>query len=230
VFAFFSLAGLLPGGEARPIALDTNAAGDWPIVVLSLLAILTTLGWLVARPQLVPRRAVTRSEELGGHLAAMLVLGVFALVVAAQNPYALIFVLPSLHAWLWLPHAPDRIDARALVYAAGFLGPLLLLGSFAFRFGLGLDTPWYLLALAAVGYIPLPLALAFLAWGAAAAQVGALASGRYAPYPARDERPERGPLRESVRQLVLLFRRARGRRRRLVAVDSEERVDELGEG
>ena len=227
LFAFFTFAGLLPNGAARPIALDTPVAGDWPTLVLLVFTGLTTLGWLVARPQLVRRQEVTRSDELGGHLAAMLVLGLVALVVAAQNPYALIFVLPSLHAWLWLPHVADRLEARLLVYAAGFAGPLLLLGSFAFRFGLGLDAPWYLIALAAVGYIPLPLMLAFLAWGAAATQVGALAAGTYAPYPAREERPERGPLRESIRQLVLLTRRRREPPRRLHAVETDESADEL---
>jgi Peptidase family M28 len=225
VFSFFAFAGLLPNGEARPIALDTSVAGDWPVLVLIVLASLTTLGWFVARPRLVPRRDVTRSEELGGHLAAMLALGVVALVVAAQNPYALIFVLPSLHAWLWLPHVADRLGARLAVYALGFAGPLLLLGSFAFRFGLGFDAPWYLLALASVGYVPLPLLLAFLAWGAAATQVGALTLGRYAPYPAREERSERGPLRESIRQLVLLTRRPRGGRPHLEAVEPEESAE-----
>jgi hypothetical protein len=228
VFAFFAFAGLLPNGEARPIALDTQVAGDWPVFVLMVFASLTTLGWLVARPRLVPHRDVTRSEELGGHLAAMLALGVVALVVAAQNPFALIFVLPSLHAWLWLPHVADRLEARLAVYALGFAGPLLLLGSFAVRFGLGLDAPWYLLALASVGYVPLPLMLAFLAWGAAATLVGALALGRYAPYPAREDRPERGPIRESIRQLVLVSRRTRGSRRsrrHLEAVDTEESAE-----
>jgi Peptidase family M28 len=225
VFSFFAFAGLLPNGEARPIALDTSVAGDWPVLVLIVLASLTTLGWFVARPRLVPRRDVTRSEELGGHLAAMLALGVVALVVAAQNPYALIFVLPSLHAWLWLPHVADRLGARLAVYALGFAGPLLLLGSFAFRFGLGFDAPWYLLALASVGYVPLPLLLAFLAWGAAATQVGALTLGRYAPYPAREERSERGPIRESIRQLVLLTRRPRGGRPHLEAVETEESAE-----
>jgi hypothetical protein len=210
---FFAVAGLLPGGEARPIAPDSALAGDWPVLVLSVLAVFATIGWLVARPQLVPRREITRPEELGGHLAAMLVLGIVGLVVAAQNPYALVFVLPSLHAWLWLPHVADRgLAARLAVYALGFTGPLLLLGSFAVRFELGLDTPWYLLALAAVGYVPLPIALAFVAWGAAAGQVGALASGRYAPYPARGDRPERGPIRESIRQALLLARRMRSAR------------------
>jgi Peptidase family M28 len=226
LFAFFTFAGLLPNGEARPIALDTQIAGDWPALVLIVLASLTTIGWLVARPRLVRQRDVTRSEELGGHLAAMLVLGLVGLVVAAQNPYALIFVLPSLHAWLWLPHAAGNLGARLLVYALGFAGPLLLLGSFAFRFELGLDAPWYLLALASVGYVPVPLMLAFLAWGAAATQVGALAAGRYAPYPAQDERPERGPIRESIRQLVLVARRARGgRKRHLEVVETEESIE-----
>ena len=33
---------------------------------------------------------------------------VVALVVTAVNPYSLLFVLPSLHAWLWLPQVRDR--------------------------------------------------------------------------------------------------------------------------
>jgi hypothetical protein len=229
LFLFFSIAGLLPGGEARPISLDTAVARDWPVLVLSLLAAFSTIGWLVARPQLTPRREITRPEELGGHLAAMLVLGVVGLVVAAQNPYALIFVLPSLHAWLWLPHVADRgLGTRLAVYAVGFVGPLLLLGSFAVRFDLGFDAPWYVLALASVGYVPVPLAIAFVAWGAAAAQVGAVAVGRYAPYPRPEERPERGPIRESVRYAVLFARRLRGGRPRPVAVEEDESLEEHG--
>jgi aminopeptidase YwaD len=213
VFAFFSLVGILPGGDARPIAPDTLAAGDWPVAALAVLGGLSLLGWLVSHAQIAPRRSVTRPEELGGHLAAMLVLGIAALVVAAQNPFALLFVLPSLHAWLWLPHASDRGRPVALaVYALGFAGPLILLGSFAFRFHMGLDALWYVLALTSVGYVPLALALAFLAWGAVAAQAGALAVGRYAPYPAAHERPRRGPIRESMRQVILLGRRLRSER------------------
>jgi hypothetical protein len=213
VFAFFSLVDILPGGEARPIAPDTTVAGDWAAAALIVLTALSLLGWLVSRAQIAPRRSVTRPEELGGHLAAMLGLAVVALVVAAQNPFALIFVLPSVHAWLWLPHASDRGHAAALaVYALGFVGPALLLGSFAFRFHMGLDAFWYVLALTSVGYVPVTLALSFLVWGAVAAQTGALAVGRYAPYPARHERPRRGPIRESIRQVILLGRRLRSDR------------------
>jgi hypothetical protein len=228
LFAIFAVLGILTRGEARPIAPDTQAAGDWAVAALFALAGLSLLGWLVARPQLVPRRSVTRPEELGGHLAAMLVLGIVALVVAAQNPFALLFVLPSVHAWLWLPHASDRGRPAALaVYALGFAGPLILLASFAFRFQMGLDALWYVLALTSVGYVPVPLVFAFLAWGAVAAQAGALATGRYAPYPAAYERPKRGPVRESIRQVILLTRRLRSERVR--ATEPVEEAEALEE-
>ena len=219
VLAFFSLVGILPSGADRPIALESRVASEWPAAALAALLALSTAGWLVARPRLAPARSVSRQEDLGGHLAAMLVLAVVGLVVAASNPYALVFVLPSLHAWLWLPQVSDRGRAAQLgLYALGFAGPLVLLGSFAFRYELGLDAFWYLLALVAIGYVPIPLVLAFLAWGAAAGQTGAVALGRYTPYPDVSERPARGPLREGVRQAILLGRRVRGRRH-LRAVD-----------
>jgi hypothetical protein len=223
LFLFFSFSGIFPNGEPRPIAPSSPAAEDWPVVAIGVFAGLVALGWLVTRPRLIPTRPVARTDELGGHLAAMLVLGIVALVVAAQNPFALIFILPSLHAWLWLPHASERGRAAALgVYAVGFAGPLLLLGSFAFRYGLGLDALWYLVALTSVGFVPVALVLSFLVWGAAAAQVGTVAAGRYAPYPAADERPRRGPIRESIRQTVLLTRRMRAPREATEEADSAE--------
>jgi peptidase M28-like protein len=223
LFLFFSFSGIFPNGEPRPIAPSSPAAEDWPVVAIGVFAGLVALGWLVTRPRLIPARPVARTNELGGHLAAMLVLGIVALVVAAQNPFALIFILPSLHAWLWLPHASERGRAAALgVYAVGFAGPLLLLGSFAFRYGLGLDALWYLVALTSVGFVPVALVLSFLVWGAAAAQVGTVAAGRYAPYPAADERPRRGPIRESIRQTVLLTRRMRAPREATEEADSAE--------
>ena len=73
---------------------------------------------------------------------------------------------------------------------------------------LGLDAPWYLAELQAIGYIGLlPFAIA-LAWAAAAAQLVTLTAGRYAPYPSRREWP-RGPIREAVRSTVLGARRLR---------------------
>ncbi|HET8528139.1 MAG TPA: hypothetical protein VFL60_04455, partial [Gaiellaceae bacterium] len=139
-----------------------------------------------------------------------LALGVVALLVAATNPYALLFVLPSLHIWLWLPQlreAPRWVQVTVL--AAGFAGLALLLWSFGGRYGLGWDAPWYVAWLFALGYAP-PAALVFaLGWLAAAGQLVAAVGGRYAPYPGAAERPPRGPLRELVRTLVLAQRRRR---------------------
>jgi Peptidase family M28 len=220
-FAVFVAAGLLPSGEDRPLGPYTDAAGDWPVAALAALAAVSAVAWLIVRPRLAPARSIGRPEELGGHLAAMLVLGVVSLVVAAINPYSLIFLLPSLHAWLWLPQISDRGRIAQLgVYALGFLGPAVLLASFAFRFDMGFDAIWYVIALTAVGYVPVPLVVAFLAWGAAAAQVGAVALGRYAPYPDASERT-RGPFRDTGRQAILVWRRSRRRHLATVDVDAE---------
>ena len=48
-----------------------------------------------------------------------------------------------------------------------------------------------------------------LGWAAAAGQLLALAGGRYAPYPSAAERPPRGPIRETIRRVVLAQRRRR---------------------
>src|SRR5213078_4192936 len=50
------------------------------------------------------------------------------------------------------------------VVAAGFLGPLLLLGSLAWRYDLGLDAPWYLAELAATGFVKLPAIVIAVGW------------------------------------------------------------------
>src|SRR6185437_387150 len=98
---------------------------------------------------------------------------------------------------------------RAGVLLVGFAGPLLLIWSFASRYGLGWDAPWYITWLYALGYAPGVGVVITLGWAAAAGQLAALAAGRYAPYPAASERPPRGPLREMVRHVVLAQRRRR---------------------
>jgi hypothetical protein len=142
---------------------------------------------------------VGHDEELAGLAVPLAAIAAIAFVLIATNPYALIFILPSAHAWLWLIDARRAAGwIRALLVIAGLAGPLLLLASFATRFGLGLDAPWYLAVLVAIGYVPILGVILSLTWLAAAAQVIAVASGRYAPYPAREHRPARGAIGHAV--------------------------------
>lgn len=194
------------GSGGRPSLDDVH----WPVGALVVLAVLAAAGWLVTRSRLAPRRPVQTEEQLAGYTAALLSLSVVGLLVAATDPFALLFLLPSLHVWLWLPQVQSRArPLRALVLALGFAGPALLVWSFATRYGLGWDAPWYVARLFAARYAPLPLLLIGLGWLAAAGQLAALTSGRYAPYPPPDERPRRGPVRELLRTLHLAQRRRR---------------------
>jgi Peptidase family M28 len=207
LFGIFALLNAWPAGSSRPLAPETDAARNWPVTWLALFGLLLVPAWLLARDRLTPRRSVIAEEELAGTTAALLVLAVVALLVVATNPFALVFVLPSLHAWLWLPQV--RAQARTTqiaVLLAGFAGPLLLLASLGSRLHLGLDTPWYLAELAAVGYVPITMIVIALGWSAAAAQLVAVTAGRYAPYPAAGERPRLGPGRRLVRRVVLSAR------------------------
>jgi hypothetical protein len=208
--AIFTAVGLFPNGEPRPLPPDIAEAQQWPFAALAALVALTGVGWLLARVRLVPRAPVERSDELAGHLAAMILLCGIAVLLAVTNPYALLFLLPSLHLWLWVPHVRDSsLWLRFTVYAVGFAGPIVLLTTYALRFELGFDTPWYVATLFTVGYVPVSLIAALVLWGAAAGQIGAILFGRYAPYPTEDERPVRGVVRGSVRLAVLGARRAR---------------------
>ena len=205
LFALFGVLGAWPRGAARPPSL-TNV--HWPTVALSGLAILAGIGWIVSRDRLVPRRPPTAEETLAGHTAALLALAVVAMLVVATNPFALLYLLPSLHLWLWLPQVRGRaIALRAAVLLLGFAGPALLVWSFATRYGLGLDAPWYIAWLYSLRYAAAPGLIIGLAWAAAAGQLVALSAGRYAPYPVAAERPPRGPIRETIRRIVLARRR-----------------------
>jgi peptidase M28-like protein len=211
LFAAFSFIAGWGDWPPRPLPPESAEATTWPRGSLLAFILLALSGWLVARDRLKPRRPVTPEEELAGHTAALLALAVVALLVVATNPFALIFVLPSLHAWLWLPQVRSSgWWLRALVFAVGFAGPVLLLASFASRFDLGIDAPWYIAKLTAVGYVEPPALLIACGWLAAMAQLSALTAGRYGPYPTARERPPRGPIREVVRRLLSpLVRRGR---------------------
>jgi hypothetical protein len=160
------------------------------------------LGWLAARRRLVPTARPTPAERLAGYTAALTWLAAVAIVVALVKPFALVFVLPSLYAWLWLP-LRTQTWSRVGIYLAGLVGPLAGLFLLARDLGLGIfDTLLYLTGLATVGYIPLSAVVLALAWIAAASQLAALAFGRYAPYAGGVEPPPPGPVRRMFAGLL----------------------------
>jgi hypothetical protein len=187
LFELFGLFGAWPDGAPRPVSTYSAAATDWPAGLLIVLGLLALAGWLVTRERLLPRGEVGVQDELAGHTAALLALAALSLLVVATNPFALLFLLPSLHAWLWLPqvrrmHAAVRVGVLAL----GFVGPALLLGEFAGRYGLGWDAPWYLAELRAVGYIPFVVMPLLVIWRAVPERGRAPAARPGAPRAAPD--------------------------------------------
>src|SRR5213078_4855095 len=203
VFTCFRLLGAFGGGPPRPPNPASPDAGDWPALALAGFLVLLAAGWVVARYRLTPRRPVAQEEVVAGQTVALLALAIVALLVVGTNPFALLFVLPALHAWLWLPQVQHSHPlTRLAVFAAGLVGPAVVVLSLGWRYGLGLDAPWYLVDLVVVGYVKTIPVVIVLAGAAGAAQLAVAAAGRYVPYPdARAGRP-RGPLSELVR-LVL---------------------------
>jgi hypothetical protein len=203
------LVGLLPSGPPRPLSPNSDAAHDWPVAGLVVIGLAGTLGWLVVRERLLPRRTATAEERLAGYAVGLLGLAVVGVTTLALNPYALVFLVPALYAWLWLPQLADGPAwSRAALLVLGLLGPALALVVLARALDLGVDVIPYTLRLFTSGYASSATAVVLLGWAAVTGQLAALAAGRYAPYPSsRDQRP-RGPLRRAVRRLVLA-RRAR---------------------
>ena len=202
-----ALTGVFPTGAALPLPPYTAHITDIPAAGLAVLGIALILGWLVGRRRLIPTRRSDSSEELAGLAAALAGLGVLSLALALAKPYALVFVLPSLYAWMWLPLG-GRLWRRSLVFGIGLAGPLVGLVLLSRQLDLNVfDAALYVIGLATVGYLSLGSVLAAIAWAAVAAQLAALTFGRYAPYADGREPPPAGVVRTSL-QTVL---RSRGR-------------------
>jgi hypothetical protein len=197
-----ALLGVFPRGESLSLPPNASFVLDWPVSGLAIASVAFGAGWLAARRRLVARARPTAGERLAGYTAALAWLAAVAIVIALVKPFALVFVLPSLYAWLWLP-LRSGIWPRIGIFLAGLLGPvgaLILLGR---ETGLGIfDTALYVVGLATVGYIPLSSVVLALAWLAAATQLAALAFGRYAPYAGGAESPPPGPIRRTVAGLA----------------------------
>ena len=196
------LSGVFPTGAALPLPPYAEFVTNPAAAGIAILTIMLALGWLVGRRQLIPSREPDPNELLAGLAAALLGLAFVALALALFKPYALVFVLPSLYAWLWLP-LRGRTWQRALMFGVGLAGPLIGLGLLSRQLGLDpLETPLYVVGLTTVEYVSLGSVLAAIAWVAAAAQVAALAFGRYAPYAGGQEPPPAGVIRRSAQRVV----------------------------
>jgi hypothetical protein len=195
-----AIAGLFPTGAPLPLPPFAAFFEEPHVLGLLLFASALVLGWLLARQRLAPRVPAGPNERLAGFVVGLAVLGVVAVALAFVQPYALVFVLPSMYAWLWLP-LDGRLSWRATVFGVGLLGPMLALVLLGNQLGLSVvDAALYVVGLITVGYIPLGSALIGLAWVAAATQIGALAFGRYAPYAGGLEPPPAGPIRRALRR------------------------------
>jgi hypothetical protein len=194
------LMGILPTGASLPLPSWSSLVTDWPVAGLGLLAVALAAGWVLARRRLVGTGHVTTPEDrLAGYAVALTSLAAVAVAIGVVRPYALVFVLPSLYTWLWLP-LHSQAWARAGLFALGLSGPLLGLVVLATELGLSLpEAALYVLDLASVGYLPASSVLFALLWAAAGAQLGALAFRRYAPYAAGAEPPPTGTIRAALR-------------------------------
>lgn len=210
---FAGLSGILPTGAPLPPPSYTALVEDWPVAGLALLAIALAAGWVLARRRIVVIERPSPEERLAGYAVALTWLAGVALVIGLVQPYALVFVLPSLYSWLWLP-LRSRILPRVLLFALGLAGPVLALLVLGAELDLGpLDAALYAAELATVGYVSAVSILFVLAWATAASQLGALAIGRYAPYAAGAEPPPPGVVLSTTRALAGRKRRGYARTR-----------------
>ena len=182
VIGLGALAGVFPRGSALPPPPDSPAVTDWPVVGLSLVGAAAAFGWWRSGAILVPAAEATADEVLAGYAVSLLALGAVGIATAVISPYALLFVIPSLYAWLWLPQVARGAGwLRDCLYGVGLAGPALALVAVGTQLELGLNTPLYLVSLMTLGFVSWPTILALIAWAAVAAQLGALAAGRYTP-------------------------------------------------
>ena len=180
------LAATLLGGFPDETSLPPTPADPsldrWPAVAVTLLAVLGVAAWVRNRTRHRARRQATGDETLAGWAATLLGLGVVTVVTAMASPFTLVFVIPSLYAWLLVPHVPGAKGwLPDLLYGVGLAGPAVVLATLAVQLDLGLRTPLYAISLLTTGTVPWLATLALIGWAAVATQVAALIAGTYAP-------------------------------------------------
>ena len=195
-----AMIGVFPTGAPLPLAPFASLLDDPPFAGLALLVFAFACAWLAVRRRLVARTTPSSEERLAGLAIGLATIGVVSIALALTTPYALVFVLPSLYAWLWLP-LEGRAWQRVLLFVLGLVGPFAGLVVLSSELGISIvGAVLYVIGLVTVGYVPLGTALLLLVWAAGAAQVGALALGRYGPY-AGGLDPQPGPVRRAFRRV-----------------------------
>lgn len=180
--AVATVVGVLPGPGRLAPRPDLPPVDTWPAAGLGLLVLLGIAVWFRERTLLAPVDTSSSEEELAGWAAALVALLGCATLVALANPYALTLLLPSLYAWLALVQiGRSRGWVADMLYGVGLIGPFLAIVVLAQQLHLGLRGPLYAAALLTSGTVPWLVSLALAGWVAAAAQIGALITGRYAP-------------------------------------------------
>ncbi len=175
-----AVAGALPVDPPLPPPPDQPPVDRWPVGALALGVIAVALVWLRARARLIPRVRSRPEEDLAAYAVAFVALLAIAAGTALVSPYSLLFVLPSLYAWLALPQlrrGPGWLTDVA--FGLGLSGPVLALVVLAKQLDLGVRAPLYAASLLTTGVVPFGATLALAAWAAVASFVGAIAAGRY---------------------------------------------------
>jgi hypothetical protein len=167
-----ALLGVFPSGDLVPPLAD--AAPVDPLRPAGLLLAAAAGAALWAGASRAHSRDVV-GDPLAGYTVAFAALAAIGVVVALANPFALIFLLPSLYTWLWLPSLRGRAGwLTDGVYGLGLAGPVLCFVVLAEHLGIGLRTAVYAVGLATSGTVSWVLALCMLAWAAVAQYVAHL--------------------------------------------------------
>ena len=135
-----ALARILPTGEALPLPPYADFFETRPLFGGLVLGGAFVLGWLVCASNSFPVVPAAPDERLAGFVVALAVLGAVAVGLAVFQPYALVFVLPSLYAWLW-PPLEGRFTARVILLLIRLAGPVFRLVVLGRELGLSVPTP-----------------------------------------------------------------------------------------
>ena len=179
--AVAALAGALPRKPRLPPPPDEPPIDSWPFAAIAIAVVLALVTWVRGRARAGRGERPTPETELAAYTVAYVALVGLAVGVVLVSPFALVFVVPSLYAWLVLPQlrrAPAWVSD--VVFGLGFLGPVLGLVVVGEQLDLGPRAPLYVLSLMTTGVVPWTATLLLAVWGAIAAFVGTIVAGRYA--------------------------------------------------